>query len=702
MEADKGGGAAGAPVFEIGLALAGAISAGAYTAGALDFLFQALAAWEAARGTPGVPTHRVVLKVMAGASAGAVTGALGAVALARGLNPQPFSPEDIEARCHDLYPAHQQVRCVFPSLYETWVTLPDMLATDGRKGLLGTDNVRSGEGGVRSLLNAAVLDDIKRAALEPREGQPVPLTPAPFIANPLHLYMTVSNMRGIPFRIAFGRGAYGMQTIADRVHYAITGLGNAETPTAGWLARDAEKASLSIDIATLPAGCGGELGDWDRYGTAALASAAFPIGLAARELTFGWEHYLHRRYPIDLPPDVDIQPGLPSGTTTLSTHFTFQSVDGGLVNNDPFDYAQYALTGGPSRGPVSGQAVRQAIIMVAPFPEPPAFPPEGSPSAALVSILRALFPALVNQARFRASELAPAVSERDFSRFLIVPLRRLPRTDPQAQQPPLQRFAIACGLLGGFGGFLGEAFRAHDFQLGRRNCQQFLRTSFLVPADNIVAGCPGATGHVPVIPLVGDAEPVVPLPRWPTISGHRFRSLCRAVAWRIDAVVPSLIAGQTTSVKLRLILRQGWKWFLLGRTLAVVRRSMLADLVRRGQIEGWDIPRPVLAAVRPQWDALFPAAEGRQCLDDARAVLAELVDPAFDLRTPQGIAHSARLPEPFVAAMLVALADPRTPEAVRAWREPVGYTLYVLRPGWLDRRTLVRAVNRWWNAPTIG
>jgi hypothetical protein len=39
----------------IGLALAGAISAGAYTADVLDFLVQALDGWEKMRGERGVP-----------------------------------------------------------------------------------------------------------------------------------------------------------------------------------------------------------------------------------------------------------------------------------------------------------------------------------------------------------------------------------------------------------------------------------------------------------------------------------------------------------------------------------------------------------------------------------------------------------------------------------------------------------------------
>jgi predicted acylesterase/phospholipase RssA len=70
--------------FQIGLTMSGAISAGAYTAGVLDFLIEALDAWEDARNGPDadtVPSHRVGIKVMSGASAGAITAAIGAIAL---------------------------------------------------------------------------------------------------------------------------------------------------------------------------------------------------------------------------------------------------------------------------------------------------------------------------------------------------------------------------------------------------------------------------------------------------------------------------------------------------------------------------------------------------------------------------------------------------------------------------------------------
>jgi hypothetical protein len=65
--------------FQIALAMSGAISAGAYTAGVFDFLIQALDEWENARtgkyleqgDDPGtIPNHFVGIKAMSGASAG--------------------------------------------------------------------------------------------------------------------------------------------------------------------------------------------------------------------------------------------------------------------------------------------------------------------------------------------------------------------------------------------------------------------------------------------------------------------------------------------------------------------------------------------------------------------------------------------------------------------------------------------------------
>ena len=69
------------PVFYVGLCLAGAVSAGAYTAGVIDYLLEALDNWESKRGQEGIPDHRVKIPVIGGASAGGMTGILMASAI---------------------------------------------------------------------------------------------------------------------------------------------------------------------------------------------------------------------------------------------------------------------------------------------------------------------------------------------------------------------------------------------------------------------------------------------------------------------------------------------------------------------------------------------------------------------------------------------------------------------------------------------
>ena len=79
---------------ELGLVMAGAVSAGAYTAGVVDFLVQALDCWEEARARDDLaPPHRLRLRALSGASAGAMTaGILAGIAAGRGTAPGWLRP----------------------------------------------------------------------------------------------------------------------------------------------------------------------------------------------------------------------------------------------------------------------------------------------------------------------------------------------------------------------------------------------------------------------------------------------------------------------------------------------------------------------------------------------------------------------------------------------------------------------------------
>ena len=85
---------------------------------------------------------------------------------------------------------------------------------------------------------------------------------------------------------------------------------------------------------------------------------------------------------------------------------------------------------------------------------------------------------LIEQARFKPEELQKAADDTFFSRFLISPARE------GNGSAAAKKYPIACGALDGFSGFLHESFRRHDYLLGRRNAQAFLRWNFALPKGN--------------------------------------------------------------------------------------------------------------------------------------------------------------------------------------------------------------------------
>ena len=331
--------------------------------------------------------------------------------------------------------------------------------------------------------------------------------------------------------------------------------------------------------------------------------------------------------------------------------FVFLNVDGGVINNNPFDYAQYALMGDSAAGKTGADDSDRAVIMVSPFPEPPAFLPDEQPAAELVAVIRALFPALINQSRFKTAELVPALDPNDHSRFLITPQRKINGIE--------QRYAIACGLLDGFGGFLDEKFRAHDFQLGRRNCQAFLRSTFgLSPNNNIVASLrdrnefelPAAPVKYAIIPRLGNALPEVALPHWPRMSQADLTVLMHRIKGRLDKLAPRFVQAQTASRFFRALGRIGLR-LGQGRVLEYVKLAILSDLVRRDQIEGWELP-PIPG----------------KSLDDVRLVLAELANPAFSFRTAEGIAKRTHLEPAFVTGVLAQLETVDDSRSFLVWQ----------------------------------
>ncbi|MGO9420585.1 patatin-like phospholipase family protein [Roseiarcus sp.] len=434
--------------FEIGFVMAGAISAGAYTAGVMDFIFEALDAYESAKSSPGWdgPTHDVRVPVMAGASAGGMTSAISALHAYYDLKhvwpgAAPPSPERNR-------------------LYSSWVTDISLDA------LLATTDLEGGReaGGVLSLLCCDILDQIVDSAFVLGGSVRQRNWVGRDNDRTLRVMLTLTNVRGVPYSFAvFGANSderLGMLNHADYYDFAV-GTANAAGGT----------LALNVEDFANPA--------WTRYKTAALATGAFPVGLRPRIIERSdetWYSFAGCVGYEDATKDCFV-PIAPDSSFTGEAPYRFATVDGGTIDNEPLELARRYLAGRDLHNPRDGQAANKAVVLVAPFPNFETAPPF-SDALRLIDLLPRVGSALIDQARFKPDELELAANDTVFSRFMISPIRNGNGSDAARKYP------IACGVMGGFGGFIDQSFRRHDYLLGRRNAQAFLRWNFALPDSN--------------------------------------------------------------------------------------------------------------------------------------------------------------------------------------------------------------------------
>jgi len=693
----------GTPTFYIGLTMAGAISAGAYSAGAFDFLMEALDAWEAEKkrlrdaNVPesqwAVPCHEVVIPVMSGASAGGITGALGLIALA-----------DTPAAEQHQYTQVGTVTTRLPRLYKAWVQMPKFVDAAGGPDLLGTGDLKgqqevedqdpNQEPQLLSLLDSTILWQVVKSSFANLPSNP---TQRVYLADTIHLFLTHTNLRGVPFEIGFGAGnanqpGYPMLSHADRRHFTVTSIGLAQFASK-WAMPD---PALNIDL-TIPPNVTHLSDVWKDFAFAALGTSAFPVGLRARIIRdVVIEDYSERQWTLG-----SLKPSVPGGTlfrlparfppslpTMKGTRVDYVTTDGGVINNEPFELARWTLMDNPPDGnPRDIKDCDRAVIMIDPFPERPDFDESLSLDNGIAAVIGRLIPILKDQARFKPDDLVAALDESILSRFLIAPRRR---SGPQ-QNAPLEPFAIACGLLGGFGGFLSEEFRAHDYQLGRLNAHFFLRNSFAAPLNNQILsqGYAAATARVSafqapppegskvpdyqIIPLVGSAAQMPQPPMWPRVARSDVDAFVERARGRAKAVFEALLRQKIRSRTVRLLLRMGWTLWGSGAVDDAAQWSMLHGLLLRDQIDG-------------------PTA-GKS--SDDRMVIAALANASFDFRTTLGIARETGLSEAVVSRALKNYASiiyQGSPP--KSGAGPI-YTLQERRPSWYRRIPIIKDLNAW-------
>jgi len=290
----------------------------------------------------------------------------------------------------------------------------------------------------------------------------------------------------------------------------------------------------------------------------ALATGAFPGGLAPRVLSRERSDYDEREWKVPVRPEerastqcwtrTAIEPSWPDHVREEET-YQFLAVDGGAMNNEPFELARQKLAGDDESNARSPDNAIRSILMVDPLPSERVTAQMGARDDDTLSVLQGLFGSLLTQARFKPDELILANSPDVYSRFLIAPKRG------DEEHP------IASGMLGGFGGFLKKEFRMHDFQLGRRNCQRFLQEYLVIPKkhcrknpvfrhyspeelDDMLERFSGETDDMmPIIPLVGSAKseefPLV----WKTlrINDRELKALKSKIEGRAESIMDALL-----------------------------------------------------------------------------------------------------------------------------------------------------------------
>lgn len=441
--------------YELGLTSAGAISAGAYIAGVMDLLVQALDLWQEAKQNPElagrVPDHDVLVRVVTGASAGALNAALLGILRDRrfthhATDPNGGAETGVEAATGN-------------PIFDTWV---NRISIDK---LTGDEDVRDGQTPL-SLLDGSPLGLIATEALA--DSCRLPEIARPWLADPLRVILTQTNSRGVPYFVPFAGGGagQGMLQHGDQARFAIATPGG--TP---------QQAAFPDEKVLM--GSPTPASDWNSLSGAALASAAFPVGLPPRQMQAKPADYAYKVYYEEagdlfvVPPHGRNWPA--PGQPGYNDPRPYVGIDGGVIDNDPFGVAHDVLAGGLGRNPRAGDKATRSVLMVDPFP---AAPDEGPAELAEMTLPKAvtnLFGVTKDQARFKPKDLILAQMEDVFSRFIIV---------PKKAQPAMGKYSLACGFLGGFGGFLSRRQRVHDFMLGRRNAQKLLLDHLVLPIDN--------------------------------------------------------------------------------------------------------------------------------------------------------------------------------------------------------------------------
>jgi len=456
--------------FHIGLTMAGAVSAGAYTAGFMDYLIEVLELWEKEKKhirqklrnnealtdeEKQIPLHDICIDVIGGASAGGMVSMMTALSTFADMPPITKPPKE-NIKTGNI-------------LYDSWVLLDDDLNKEGGletfEKMLKTDDFEGTDSGIPSLLNSKPIDHIADRVFDnipsKEERKPLPS----YFSPDLRVLLTLCSLRGVPFELKFKSNfSNKLENIPGhrmREHMVIAHFKlnfNEETDKDVYLKFNpydpACKSLLKL---------------------CTKATGAFPIGLAPRH----FKEQLSTEYIKNcIFRNLDIK----ESEKTLveikidEDFFDFTDVDGGTINNEPYGEVVRVLE---EMHQYNSKFPNFGTIMIDPFPNfykpKEAFSTQTvKPNSTFQNNIWKVIPKLYSTFREQVRVKRNHSFYKDYIRYIVYPKKWKQNESPKDHPP------IACAALDGFGGFLDIEFRKHDFFLGRNNARNFFRAIFML------------------------------------------------------------------------------------------------------------------------------------------------------------------------------------------------------------------------------
>ena len=426
----------------IGLVMAGAVSAGAFTGGVVDYLLNSLALWEEKhRENPElIPKPNVKIAAITGASAGSIAAAIAMTSLVT---------RRFESFKDDLsIDANKNLQ------YYTWVNYGLQEDESILDELFSCSDLE--EGKLKSLMNTGFIDDLIEKIKKIIDDSEIHDLPD-FIAPNIEILMTLSNLRGIPINLKFSgeisKVAHSMsyhRAFADFTYNKV----KDDKSTFNLSFRDPESVALFLDCAR--------------------ASGAFPVGLRSVPFSGISKEYITANLKNIFGENVHLEP-------VIGDTYEFMAVDGGMTNNEPIAEAIRILHEDDKKIP---------IVMIDPFPnyqDPEAALKKNDDRAnsgydiskdTLIDLIPQLFQTLRNQVLFKEKDIARLFDESSLYKMIWPTRYANEHTELNAEKGEALSNALATGALGGFSGFFHKKFREHDYYLGMKNCQNFIRYYF--------------------------------------------------------------------------------------------------------------------------------------------------------------------------------------------------------------------------------